>query len=418
MKNKFYFYLTLGLLLFIVYSSCKKDKNNAVSEFELKQYNYNLKRLTGIIGKFHNEGITEALSNNNDRLIPEIKALFPVSHVFYTDPPLTGIYNEVDLKNIIGSLYDYVLNQPEFSGSEIGIPVQVVPDLVSIVNESNPVAIDLKVDATIALLRQQSSVSLREAGMIKELQNIFINGYALNMTQTNAGIYFTDKLNQLRAKYADVEWEINEGEGFLGMLGIATSSNQYWHGTESGELENTIVQVDMVAYILAWGSLVSNEVRAGTLRPEGQRNRIISSFQAALAASTLRKVKSRAVLITTSIINDAVPINQGNLLRKYFPEPLTTELVYYTKEYTHIGVKLATYFTTHIYKKGYKYYYDPSCDSPYILPDGYYLFQEDLKSQKFYFIIRGIVCEINNAENDPNALLDPDLSENPFKPKF
>ncbi|WP_316817075.1 hypothetical protein [Pedobacter nyackensis] len=423
MKTKFYFYFILGLLLFTVYSSCKKDKGNVASEFELRQYNSNLKRLTGVIGKLHNEGITEALSNNKEGLIGAGKSLLPMSPTIYTTPPLNGTYNELDLKNIISSIYDYVLSQPEFFGSERGIPQQVVPDLVSIVNEPNPATINLKIDATITLLRQQNYISLREAGMIKELQNIFINGYALNMTQINAGIYFTDKLDELRAKYADIEWGINEGEGFLGMLEIATSSNQYWHEVQSLDLEDPIVQVDMGAYVLAWGWLVYNEAMAGTLQSRDQWKRISRSTQAAITASTLRTIKIYSVPINTLIVNEAVLIpprvigkpDSPAVLGQYFPEPLTTDFVYYSMLPMHIGVNLAPSVKIHIYKKGDQYFYAPNCDPLYILPNGYYVLKKDLLTQKYYQIVNGRVFKIGKASNKPNATLPPYVWENPFK---
>ncbi|MBT2561872.1 hypothetical protein J7E50_20100 [Pedobacter sp. ISL-68] len=439
--------LSILMLALIALFSCKKSNNNVADD--LQQYNYNLKRLTGVVGKLHNEGVARALLIKNKGLsIPKIQSLFPVSPETPTTPQPVGAYSAQDVRNIIASSYDYVLSQPEFSGSERGIPAQVIPSVISTIYAPDPVTINLKVDSTVTSLRQQNLVSIREAGMIQELQDIFINGYALNMTQANAGVYFANKLNELRAKYVNIVWEINEGEGFLGMLEIATSSNQYWHANTTQpaiasigkspqaklmsinktmnllvppatplEPETPIVQVDLAAYALSWGWSVWNEYQAGTLNSSGQWNRISKGLQVAISASTLRLVKSSSALITIELFQEAGVTpggggEGGNAPVLLFPEPLT-EAVYYTNQYTHIGSNhRPPFLMTSIYKQGNLYYYDPN--HIHTLPDGYYILQDDLSENKYYQVAGGRVIKIDIADNDPNAPLAPYDTYNPF----
>ncbi|MEH3115208.1 hypothetical protein [Pedobacter terrae] len=436
--------MMLGIAMTII--SCKKEMDKT-SGPDLARYNRNLKRLTSVVGRMHNDGVTVALKVKGNSFRPNLQqSLFPTTPSNPT--PTLSYYQSADVKNLNNAIYDYVLAQPEFSGSGRGIITEVVPKVISIVYAQTSQQIDSKVDSTVLSLRQNNILSIREAGMIKEIQDIFMDGYSLNMNQSVAGPYFSNKLNQLKNKYINIIWDINEGEAFLGALEIAISSNQYWHSNtaqvlpiaskvaqhklmsidKTGNLllppftpddpETPIVQVDLVAYLLSWGWQVYNQYMAGTLDSSGQYDRISRGLQAAISASTLRLIKTSMAVLNDDMFNgvDGGTLPGGGVTPTYnFPSPLTTDFVYYTNQYTHIGSNYRPPFiTTRIYAGNNFYYFDSSLTRK--LPDGYYILQEDLSTNKYYQVSNGVVIAINTATNNPDAPLGPWDPYNPFEP--
>jgi len=327
-----------------------------------------------------------------------------------------------DIKNIIISTYDFVGSV--YGEQYRGMPSEILPTVADVINSRNTLYINSKIDATENLLAQNNLLTPREAAMIQEIQNIFTTGSQLNMTSAQAGPYFANKLQALRTKYKNIVWNVNEGEGFLGMLSIAESSNEYWHlGTtlqnpstkvtansqgnslklnkkmtvtafpvlDPLEPESSIVHIDLASYAFGWGWAVYDDFIAGNLHESSQYRRITKGLQAAITGSTLGVIKPD-VDITTDLLTDS-PIggNPGTSPQIYnFPSDYNG-LYYYvsSEELAHNG---NLNYPTHVYLgPSNKYYYNSGLTC--LLPDGIYF---PKSSGAYYKVVNGLVTEIGS----------------------
>jgi len=175
--------------------SCRKDyysKNNQ----DLQQYNISLKANTKDLGSNHNDGISHSLNSNP--LI--IDFIFPDKSNDNTLPPLT--VSEQDIKSIILSTYDFVGSI--YGNDSKGISENIKPAIVDIINASNSIVVNNKLDSIKNTLIQNNILTSREASMMQEIQNIFTVADQLNMTSSQAGPYFENKLNELKIKYQNI----------------------------------------------------------------------------------------------------------------------------------------------------------------------------------------------------------------------
>jgi len=397
--------------------SCKKDFNSQQT-VSSKEYNNKLKANIKDLGASHNSGISYSINSNTI----STSILFPPKNNSGSLLP-TPNYASQDIKNIIISTYDFIGST--YGEEYRGIPSQILQTVVDVINSENTLFINSKIDATEELLTQNNLLSSRESLMIQELQDIFAVGSQLNMTSEQAGPYFANKLKELRTKYKNIVWNINEGEGFLGMLSIAESSNEYWHLNTTVQspsakvvakskmnitaiptlapfdLENSIVHVDLAGYALAWGWAVYNDWAAGNLHESGQYGRITKGLQGAITASTMRLIKTQTRKITVDLFPDSsstsnplFPGNGGNgggtgVVLPKLPGMDLDDFRYadnIDRMKTIINGK-KTYFacTTKIFfnNQNGKYYSDSTLQT--VLPDGFYT--NDLK--EVYKIVNG-----------------------------
>ncbi|WP_454881742.1 hypothetical protein [Sphingobacterium detergens] len=400
--------LTFLIILCIAISSCKKDSNSQ-QNVDLQEYNSKLKGNTKNLGISHNDGISYSINSNQ----LSTGFLFPPK----TNPdPLSSApnYTSQDLKDIIISTYDFIGST--YGEEYRGIPSQILPTVVDVINAPNTVLVNAKIDSIENILTQNSILTAREALMIQELQNIFTVGSQLNMTSLQAGPYFANKLETLRTKYENIVWNINEGEAFLGMLSIAESSNEYWHlGTtlqlpptqQTGnsakfnkkmnvtvipaldpfEPEGSIVHVDLAGYALGWGWAVYNDWAAGNLHESGQNGRITRGLQTAITASALRLAKRElgdGVSLSNDLFIDSPKTSTPVL---HFPANYFGRYYYVSSEdLAHDGNLM---YPTFVYLgTSNKYYYNSGLTC--LLPDGIYFSKT---STAYYKVENGVVTK-------------------------
>jgi len=391
--------------------SCRKDyysKNNQ----DLQQYNISLKANTKDLGSNHNDGISHSLNSNP--LI--IDFIFPDKSNDNTLPPLT--VSEQDIKSIILSTYDFVGSI--YGNDSKGISENIKPAIVDIINASNSIVVNNKLDSIKNTLIQNNILTSREASMMQEIQNIFTVADQLNMTSSQAGPYFENKLNELKIKYQNIIWNINEGEAFLGMLSIAESSNKYWHSDavisinknksyrkiaanpskrmnnvtvpalDPLEPEGSIVHIDLAGYALAWGWAVYNDWSSGNLTESGQYNRMTKGLQGAITASTMRRVTLKwGQEVHEDFFPDLTPGNGNQTPETSLNFPSDYSGLYYYVSSKELAHNDNLVYPTYVYLgQSNKYYYNPGLTC--LLPDGIYFSK---LSTSYYKVINGLVKE-------------------------
>lgn len=347
--------------------------------------------------------------------------IFPNKNNIESSSVPTSNLSTQDVKDIILSTYDFVGSV--YGNDNRGISSEILPTIVDVINASNTVLVNAKIDSMENILIQNNILTVREVSMLQEIQDIFTIGYQLNMTSNQAGAYYSSKFNELKTKYANIVWNVNEGEAFLGMLSIAESSNEYWHSNSAisiqsltgnknykakssnlnkkmnivtvpaldpTEPEGALVHVDAAAYALAWGWAVYNDWSKGNLNESGQYRRITIGLQAAITASTMRLVVKRwGSEVTTDLFPEMMDNEPATPIYN-FPENFNG-IYYYVSdpEYAHND---NTMYPTSIFKGALnKYYYNSALTC--LLPDGYY-FNESNSS--YYKVINGLVKEIGS----------------------
>ncbi|WP_343533580.1 hypothetical protein [Pedobacter sp.] len=417
MLKKNYF---LAIAFFCFISACKKNGQNTIENFDVANYNVQLKRLTGNVGKVHNNGLDVALRSSI--LITHNKLQFnrrQVQSLFPTAPDPENPGQEASESSALAACENYINNQPEFSGLNLSTSPDVMLSINSSATIRTPSHLSNQLDSVLNILNQYNLISSRELGMVEELNDIFINGYSLNLNQADANYYFATELQALRNQHMNIVWNVNEGELFLGMLEVAINSNIYWHSNLSNETqgfrtsktmtlsnellpadptlpEEPLVQVDAIGYIFGWGKAVLSDYNNNKLNPSGQWHRIGQGALTALQASTLggwRKWFGDGDPENPSIDN---PGNGSNNNPLSLPMPLPTPVIAYWISVSDAEVSntVDNSFSTPIYLNSAdnKYYSDAIFSN--VVPDGLYKHPENFYNNKFHRIINGQVTAI------------------------
>ncbi|QIL38963.1 hypothetical protein G7074_06500 [Pedobacter sp. HDW13] len=325
MRKNYFMFLFYATIFMAVTISCKKQ--DAKPLLDTKLYNSKLREYTENVGIVHNEGLDYFLKGSK-----ALTANDSVSGWQLGDG--SNLVNDNSIsKQVISFSIGYVNSN---GGNEVPIP-DAVEVLQSAVDNLTPTSVEDVWDDELSRLDDENLLTVREKNMVGQLKNIFSDGYNLNLNQADAKTYFENRLNTIQAQYQTVVFEENEGELYLGLLNLAKASNNYWHNSQEldnydpTKLENPIIQLDLIGYIVGWTRAVIADYRAGSLNPSGQYRRIDKGIEYGLAASLTGWLKKIAPGDMEGIpkFNEILPLYDEPLS---LPTPLPVTIMYWSSE--------------------------------------------------------------------------------------
>ncbi len=289
------------LILLLVIYSCKRNE----SQPSINAGSQDLLKSTALAGKVHNAGLSYIISDvlNSTSQNPRLNSgSTSLNSSFSNGYRADNLHPEVSSATIFKSAIGYMAKQPEYSH----LTFNSTPELLQKLD-------DLRADISESGMKKQwntlvdskiyNLITSREKNMVNDIKQVFDEVHG---QQASNQIYLVlkSKLEALRLKYSNINYQENEGELFNGIIDIALASNNYWHNlsdpslispanksTEGlskksisalhinsetiGQSSSALIQLDCLGYLSGWGSALWDDYNSkGGVKPSGQWRRI------------------------------------------------------------------------------------------------------------------------------------------------